>query len=165
LTTGLYLGQSVNDELDGQPSPLADSYDDGIEFETIWTRGFTANISVFSSGIGYLNAWVDFNRDGDWMDEYEQVFDDMVLAAGFNFFSFDIPDTAVLGDTYARFRLDSAGGLNFDGFAPDGEVEDYMREITSPVPVPASLVLLGMGLIGFAGLGRKKMAHLNNTSH
>ena len=36
-----------------------------------------------------------------------------------------MPADAVLGPTYARFRVSIAGGLPPFGFAPDGEVEDY----------------------------------------
>lgn len=42
-------------------------------------------------------------------------------------FCFDVPTTATFqgGAAYMRFRLSSAGGLDFDGNALDGEVEDY----------------------------------------
>ncbi|MDD1735625.1 MAG: hypothetical protein LUO92_04230, partial [Methanothrix sp.] len=46
---------------------------------------------------------------------------------------------AAEGDTYARFRFNTQGGLPFNGSAADGEVEDYVIEIeasTPPEPVP-----------------------------
>ncbi len=159
--SNLYLGAGVDTDDDGLSSALADGdVDDGIGFPNIWVRGLTANIGVTSSGTGSLNAWVDFNGDGDWADAGEQVFTNTALTAGTNPLFFDIPDAAIEGYTYARFRLNTAGNLDYFGSALDGEVEDYRVEITSPVPVPASLVLLGMGLLGFAGLSRKKMTHL-----
>jgi len=158
VITGLYLGGGVEEDYSDQPSvPANIDDDDGILFTNIWVQGSYANIDVISSGTGFLNAWVDFNQNGDWADKGEQIFDDIDLIAGTNSFEFYIPETAALGDTYARFRLNSTGDLNFDGVAYDGEVEDYRVEISSPVPVPASLVLLGMGLLGFAGFGRRKI--------
>jgi len=151
----------VDTEPDGLPSASADAdVDDGVSFTNIWVQGSLKYMDVTSSGTGYLNAWVDFNIDGDWADAGEQIFVNQSLVAGTTTLSVPVPVVAVLGDTYARFRLDSDGGLDFTGPAFDGEVEDYRVEITSPVPVPASLVLLGMGLLGFAGLSRKKMAPL-----
>ena len=44
-------------------------------------------------------------------------------------FNLTIPAFAAPGDTYARFRFSSAGGLSYDGPADDGEVEDYQVEI------------------------------------
>ncbi len=35
----------------------------------------------------------------------------------------------LLGNTFARFRFDSTGGLSYNGLASDGEVEDSMVEI------------------------------------
>ena len=71
-----------------------------------------------------MNAWIDFNSDGDWADTGEQIFTDVALLAGVNSLSFAVPATPP-DVTYARFRLSTVGGLSFDGPAPDGEVEDY----------------------------------------
>jgi hypothetical protein len=82
---------------------------------------------VTASGSGLLNAWVDFNMDGDWSDAGEQIFTDEPLAAGVNNLSFSVPAGAV-ADTayYSRFRLNSSGGLAPTGQAVDGEVEDHL---------------------------------------
>ena len=42
-------------------------------------------------------------------------------------FCFAVPVGATFdgGETHARFRLSTAGGLSYDGAASDGEVEDY----------------------------------------
>ena len=80
---------------------------------------------------GLLNAWVDFNSDGDWNDAGERIFTDESLTAGVNQRSFPVPAAPIPAVTYARFRLNSSGGLLFTGLAPDGEVEDYaFGEIT-----------------------------------
>ncbi len=42
--------------------------EDGVVFPPL-TRGLTASISVTIVGIGYLNAWIDWNGDGDFNDQ------------------------------------------------------------------------------------------------
>ncbi len=136
LGYGLYLGSSVDDEPDGQPTAGADGDDldgsddeDGVVFTSGIGAGLEAFLEVTASGAGRLNAWVDFNSDGDWADAGEQVFVDRMLAAGVNSLSFAVPASATLGTSYARFRLDTNGGLAPNGYATDGEVEDYAVEI------------------------------------
>ncbi len=78
-----------------------------------------------ASAAGLLNAWIDFNADGDWDDAGEQVFTDEPLSAGVNSLVVPVPLDVAPAATYARFRLDSGGGLTPAGLADDGEVEDY----------------------------------------
>ncbi len=91
--------------------------------------GFEASLDVVASGAGLLNAWIDFNADGDWTDAGEQVFTDQALVAGVNALSISVPAGAIVGDTFSRFRFDTLGGLSFTGLASDGEIEDHMIEI------------------------------------
>src|SRR5262249_3860169 len=44
-----------------------------------------------------------------------------------------ISPSAVAATTFARFRFSTSGGLSYDGFAPDGEVEDYAVNIRPAV--------------------------------
>jgi hypothetical protein len=81
-----------------------------------------------TGGPGFLNGWIDFNRDGDWADAGEQVFTDEPVSAGANLLNLNLPASVVGGGSFARFRLTSAnsgGTLSFIGPADDGEVEDY----------------------------------------
>jgi hypothetical protein len=154
LGSGLHLGATVDGEADGQPSANADGDDldgsddeDGVTFSTPIGGGFDAGVDVVASGAGLLNAWLDFNADGDWADAGEQVFTDQAVAAGDNPLGFAVPVDAAVGTTFARFRISSSGGLSYDGFASDGEVEDHLIQIDpsrdlevavgdSPDPVP-----------------------------
>jgi uncharacterized repeat protein (TIGR01451 family) len=147
LGSGLYLGASVDAELDGQPSANADGDDldgnddeDGVVFTTGIGAGLDASLEVTASGVGLLNAWVDFNADGDWSDAGEQVFTDQALVAGVNALSFAVPSGATLGTTFARFRVDTIGSLSFDGTAADGEVEDHQLEIVEGPDLQVEMV-------------------------
>jgi len=83
---------------------------------------------------GELDAWIDFNRDGDWDDDGEQVAHSLPVVEGDNWLALPVPLTASTGKTYARFRLSTAGGLTPRGLAEDGEVEDYEVTILEASP-------------------------------
>ncbi len=88
----------------------------------------TSSISVNASGPGKLEAWIDFNRDGDWSDEGEQILDSADIVQGDNLVSFNIPAAGTSprgGGTFARFRFKLARQSCTLGAAADGEVEDY----------------------------------------
>ena len=131
IVPDFYLGAGIDGESDGQPGPLADGDDangiddeDGVRFVGLLVAGSDAQVIVTASQYGKLDAWIDFNGDGMW-DASEKMFDSVEVWGGENTLSFSVPADAVLGDTYARFRYSSAGGLSPTGPAPDGEVEDY----------------------------------------
>ena len=94
--------------------------------------GFGANFSVVSSEPGLLDAWIDFNRDGDFLDAGEKIASNVVVVAGTNLVSTNVPATATAGASYARFRVSTAGNLGPVGPADDGEVEDYRVNILKP---------------------------------
>ena len=102
--------------------------------------GETADIQVTASVQGSLNAWFDWNADGDWDDAGEHVFVDNPLTAGVNRLTLAVPAKAVAGETFARFRFSTVRGLGYKGPAADGEVEDYMVRIEDGlVPVKPPL--------------------------
>ena len=144
VVAGYYLGSGVDGESDGQPgvAALGDDNDDGNDDEDGVVFGAflipcgETPVTVTASGAGYINAWIDFNADGDWADAGEQVFSDQALTAGANSLNFTVPCDAALGKTFARFRFSSPGGLSYTGLAADGEVEDYAVDIFAS---PASL--------------------------
>ena len=51
-----------------------------------------------------------------------------------------MPDTALTGKTYARFRLDPQGGLGPAGLVFGGEVEDYAVTVGTATPVEPEAV-------------------------
>ncbi len=142
IVGALLLGENVSLDADGQPSALADSDDDDgvvVLASLIATADVatTSSFTVTASGAGKLDAWIDFNQDGDWDDDGEQIFTSVDVVAGSNLLSFAIPAGAVAGSTAARFRLSSAGSLAPTGLAADGEVEDFLFAILTPSPFAA----------------------------
>lgn len=138
----LKLGAALDAEPDGQPSPGADGDDtdgsddeDGIVFVTPLVPGQSASVDVTASGNGFLNAWLDFNGDGDWGDGGEAIFTNEPVSLGSQSLVFTVPSGATPGATFARFRLSADGGDSFDGQATSGEVEDYQVAIDSAGPM------------------------------
>ncbi|NLS93705.1 MAG: hypothetical protein GXX96_16215, partial [Planctomycetaceae bacterium] len=133
VPTGPFLGTVPDAESDGQLNDDLDGHDDedGVRFMTPLAAGAAASVNVIASDPGFLNAWLDFNDDGDWTDPGEQILTDAVVTVGANALSFSVPSTATAtGETFARFRLSTATGLGPGGTAPDGEVEDYAVSIS-----------------------------------
>jgi uncharacterized repeat protein (TIGR01451 family) len=146
----LILGKRIDGDADGQPSALAtgDNLDgqandeDGVALLTPLVRGGMASPKVLASTNGFLQAWIDFNGDGDWTDDGEQIFINRSLVAGANVLSFAVPPGAIVTNrTFARFRFSSLAGLGFDGETFDGEVEDYAVEIVGGPPTPGQLAV------------------------
>ena len=129
--SALFLGTSVAVDVDGQPSAGADGDDvdgtpdeDGVVFTAPVVVGETGNLQITASAAGWLDAWVDWNRDGDWQAG-EKALDGVAVGPGVNVVPLSVPMDALLGQTYARFRLSSTGMATATGRAVDGEVEDY----------------------------------------
>jgi len=119
--SALFLGTSSDAESDGLPNATATGDDsngsddeNGILFPLSNVIGLssatTSSFIAIASASGFLDAWIDFNRDGDWSDAGEQVATRLALVSGSNSVAFTIPSTASAGTTFARFRLSAAGG-------------------------------------------------------
>jgi len=65
---GPTLGFSRDTETDGAHSDSADAdqADDGVSFFTPLIQGQSAFVGVTASGAAKLDAWIDFNGDGDF---------------------------------------------------------------------------------------------------
>lgn len=144
-TASPVLGACVDSEADGQPvasgSPAngddngagisdlggctsADD-EDGVVFDSMLIACNALDLTVTASTGGLLNAWIDFNGDGRFADASDQIITDQAVASGATPIQIIAPCDLVPGNTYARFRISSAGGLGPIGLAMDGEVEDY----------------------------------------
>jgi hypothetical protein len=126
---GLALGDNNNGAND----------ENGVVFATQLFAGIgaTVNVSVSLGGQsrGLLQAWIDFNRDGDWGEANEQIFRDLRLGEGVHVLNFTVPAGAVTGPTFARFRYGWERGIGPTGPGMAGEVEDYAVNVRGNYPV------------------------------
>lgn len=129
------LGRLVAPDLDGQPSPNADTdtFDDGL-INRFLSPGLVSTITVLAQGGGKLDAWLDRNMDGDFLDAGEQILAGVTLPHNvqrtINFTFGNTSDKK--GDSFLRLRYTSNGISSPVGPATDGEVEDYKVAITGP---------------------------------
>ena len=140
---GPFLGP-VGPDVEADASPPLDGTgddtvgvddEDGISFNPPLTPGVGATVDITASAVGLVNAWIDFDENGDFTGPGEQILTDVAVAAGLNpGIGFAVPPTAnagLDGDTFSRFRIDTGGGLGPTGLAADGEVEDHIAHLTT----------------------------------
>ncbi|MEH1875558.1 GEVED domain-containing protein [Nostoc sp.] len=115
-----------------------DTGDDGVTLPSGLTVGKTATITVNASTAGFLNSWIDFNKNGVF-DSGEQLnlinvtkgtaatVNNVPLNAGNNTLTFNVPSNATLGSSFARFRFTTTTVQTPSptGSGDAGEVEDY----------------------------------------
>ncbi|MFT7007303.1 MAG: LruC domain-containing protein [Colwellia sp.] len=125
----LFLGESVVSE----PNAYADNGsgvddNDGIDFVTGVEASKTAIVNIASSADGFVNAWIDSDKDGEF-DTDEQIITAEAVSSGNNVVAYDVPTWSETGSTWARFRLSSEESLSPIGGVADGEVEDYKVDV------------------------------------
>ncbi|GAA5225311.1 hypothetical protein GCM10025777_59420 [Membranihabitans marinus] len=142
----LMLGNALDAEFDAAGiNPLANgdnvhgvNDEDGIVWGNpiVSQRNYNETITVTNNtgDSAYINAWIDFNYDGDFLDPGEQIATDMELGdmSTSASLSFTVPNLSVTlpQTSYARIRLCDERGKCTQPFGAviGGEVEDY--EIT-----------------------------------
>lgn len=125
----LRLGSVVDAEPQAWLPPQSDetngmSDEDGIEFITPLVAEETALIAVEVEGSGYLNAWIDLNRDGSFSSS-ERIVTAYEMNSETEVLSITLPKAVDSGNSWARFRFSSNAYIEPGGGVADGEVEDY----------------------------------------
>jgi uncharacterized repeat protein (TIGR01451 family) len=154
---GIRLGASVDADASLLNSPAATGDDanntddeDGVTLTPLLPVGETTivPVSVQNAG-GFLSAWFDWNADGDFDDVGEQMIAAQAVAVGTLNLNIVVPATAVIGPTFARFRvctnntaLDNCNTPR--GTVQSGEVEDYQFRVSRKL-VLRKLTLGGAG--------------------
>lgn len=136
--SGPRLGSGRDGETNGQPNGGAtgDGADeDGVRFLPLELGPILIpckqkTLEVTTTTSGNLDAWIDYNDDGDWTDTGEKLFaTSQAVPSGTSTITISVPCVSQALETYARFRLSSTGGLAIAGLATDGEVEDYSVQL------------------------------------
>ena len=118
-------------EPDGQPNIHAsgDDISGDMDEHAAWSVGWpyqgrVSQVRVYvDGGGGYVDAWIDFNRDGTWQHPQERIVS-RFLPDGHHVIDYTVPGAAVPGETFARVRINSNEPLPPYGPADDGEVVD-----------------------------------------
>lgn len=143
-----YLGSQVNADAEQTVSPSSLD-NDGVQIPVL-ARGNSAEFGLtasvaYAAGmpedyLGRLNAWIDFNADGDFEDAGEHVVQELPLTGPYpQAIPVEIPADAAIGETYARFRYSTQPNIGPNGLAYNGEVEDYRVFITATNEVAAAV--------------------------
>ena len=153
IVSGIQLGATVdsddgslqNSDATADDADDTDNDDDGVTLagnnlqSQSLTEGDSITLDIATQGSGVLNAWIDWNNDGDFLDDDEQIAtnaaeggagdsDNNVAGIQLNV---NVPNNATEGNTFARFRYSTDTDLIPTGTANDGEVEDYQIAIAS----------------------------------
>lgn len=139
VSSTLYLGASIDADTDGQPGAssngddldIGGNDDDGITLLSNLEIGLDSLINVNVVGSGYLQAWADWDMDGAFADD-EQILTNHAVVDGSQVVPIRVGDDAVVGVVQTRFRLASSPNIPSDGYVGDGEVEDYVFNVTGP---------------------------------
>lgn len=158
IIDGLFLGDTIDAELDGLQTGTANGDDtgglddeDGVTFLNSLNIAPGRNIRLpiqvnnTTGQTSHLSAWIDWNNDGV-LDAGEIVVD--LDDSGGNYPAFvtiTVPnDAATETDLGVRFRLSLTDDLTAYGTANSGEVEDYLIQVICPtdvcLPINADLV-------------------------
>ncbi len=144
-------GAIVDSEADGIRSANADADgadENGLAPPTIFSV-FNANfntlrpaeitVNVYSDLVndpnnlilasGLIDAWADWNQDGDFSDAGEQVLKNIPVIEGANLLKIVTPSTARIGQTVLRLRVSPTGNLTPDEVVVGGEVEDHVINV------------------------------------
>ncbi len=152
------LGKQVDGEFDGQPNASASGDDtamspddeDGVSFPSQIIVGQSVAVSVTMTSAdaqaAILDAWIDFDNDGSWAQSADHCIQKQNIMPGVNSYGINIPATAALGQTYARFRLSRLVGISYTGTFNGGEVEDYAIRIL-PKPPVVSVTFSGTNIV------------------
>ena len=139
-----YLGSKLDGEAANQPSVAANADDtngeddeDGVVFPSQLHRGESYNLQVTIVGTGRLNAWIDWNGDGDFVDGGEQITSNFASFGGVESLPINVPADAIISKpTFARFRFSPGTLSTASGSAIGGEVEDYRISISGSALIP-----------------------------
>ncbi len=144
-------------DADGDDTDAGGDDEDGVSNLILVDRG-TSSVDLNIGGSGKLDAFIDFNADGDFEDDGEQIANaqDYSGVTGDTTLTFNNPFyegepqgnftplyAYSAGKFFSRWRISSVGGLSASADGPQGEVEDHLFVITPTLNVADSSLTEG----------------------
>jgi uncharacterized repeat protein (TIGR01451 family) len=130
--------------------------EDGVTLTPLLPTGETTIVPVgIQNAGGFLSVWFDWNADGDFNDAGEQMITAQAVAVGTTNLNIAVPLTAIIGPTFARFRVCTNNTALDNCNTPvstvqSGEVEDYQFTVSRRL-ILSKTTLGGVGgAFGFA---------------
>ncbi len=135
-------------------SGTSSGYEDFTSISTDIRIGELHNITITPEWSGSpfnegYSVWIDFNQDGDFEDQGEQVLSKPPSQSNPISETFTIPNTAILGQTRMRVSMKYNEIPNPCETISFGEVEDYTVNIDVPLPdiIPPVISLNGAAVV------------------
>jgi len=129
--------------------------EDGVTLTPLLPVGEVTVVPVsIQNASGFLNAWFDWNADGDFNDAGEQMVTDQAVAVGTVNLNIAVPATAIIGPTFARFRVCTNNTATDNcntpvGTVQSGEVEDYQFQVSRKLVLNKITTGIAGGPFGF----------------
>ncbi len=136
----------------------ADNIDDedGVTLTPLLPTGEITIVPVsIQNAAGLLNVWFDWNADGDFNDAGEQMITNQAVAVGTVNLNIAVPVTAIIGPTFARYRVCTNNTALDNCSTPtntvqSGEVEDYQFTVSRKLILHKTTLGGVGGAFGFA---------------
>jgi len=165
---GGFSGSAIHFEINdpqGSNTPMSSFFtgvttDATLESSVWWNRVMSDPSNAFGNGIYSTGVIIDGTASFNAGDEITITHDDgaILTLEGLGAVINSGSPTSALGSTYT-FANDFNGTFNLKYMATNGNPEDLnFTAKLAPAPEPSSIALFGAGLIGFAGIIRKKHA-------
>jgi uncharacterized repeat protein (TIGR01451 family) len=161
--TGIRMGAAVDADASLLNNATATGDDtnntddeDGVTLTALLPTGETTIVPVsIQNAAGFLSVWFDWNADGDFNDAGEQMITAQAVAVGTTNLNIAVPVTAIIGPTFARFRVCTNNTALDNCNTPvstvqSGEVEDYQFTVSRKVILRKTTLGGVGGAFGFA---------------